>query len=58
MLWIFRDSDPHTVTADNKSFDSGEIRQGEFRLVFEEPGTYSYHCVLHPDMKGRVVVHG
>jgi plastocyanin len=58
VLWIFRDSDPHTVTADNKSFDSGEIRQGEFRLVFEQPGTYSYHCALHPDMKGRVVVHG
>jgi plastocyanin len=58
VLWIFRDSDPHTVTADNKSFDSGEMRQGEFRLVFEQPGTYSYHCAVHPDMKGRVVVHG
>ncbi|HYH48477.1 MAG TPA: cupredoxin family copper-binding protein [Acidimicrobiia bacterium] len=58
VLWVFRDSDPHTVTADNRSFDSGEIRQGEFRLVFEQPGSYSYHCALHPDMKGRVVVHG
>ena len=57
VLWVFRDGNvPHTVTADNGSFNSGEIKEGEFRLVFEKPGSYSYHCALHPEMKGRVLV--
>ena len=56
VTWQFMDREPHTVTADNNSFDSGERRTGEFRLGFAEPGTYSYHCAIHPDMKGRVVV--
>jgi plastocyanin len=56
VTWVFSDRAPHTVTADNKSFDSGERQTGEFRLRFDQPGTYSYHCTLHPDMKGRVIV--
>jgi hypothetical protein len=56
VTWYFYDREPHTVTADNKSFDSGERRSGEFRLRFEEPGSYSYHCAIHPEMKGRVIV--
>lgn len=56
VTWQFGDQAPHTVTADNKSFDSGERGSGEFRLHFGEPGTYSYHCAIHPDMKGRVIV--
>jgi copper binding plastocyanin/azurin family protein len=54
--WIFNDRDPHTVTADNNSFDSGKRKDGEFRLTFGDPGSYSYHCAIHPDMKGRVIV--
>lgn len=58
VLWVFRDGDvPHSVTADNGSFDSGKMKEGEFRLAFERPGSYSYHCVVHPEMKGRVNVH-
>ena len=56
VTWVFSDREPHTVTADNKSFDSGTRKDGEFRLRFDQPGTYSYHCALHPDMKGRVIV--
>jgi hypothetical protein len=56
VTWQFNDRAPHTVTADNNSFDSGERGSGEFRLHFGEPGTYSYHCALHPEMKGRVIV--
>lgn len=59
VLWIFRDSEAHTVTAENKSFDSGKVTQGEFRLVFDRPGTYTYHCAIHPaEMRGRVIVRG
>jgi hypothetical protein len=56
VTWTFNDRDPHTVTADNKSFDSGKRQDGDFRLKFDQPGTYSYHCAIHPDMKGRVLV--
>jgi hypothetical protein len=56
VTWTFNDRDPHTVTADNKSFDSGSRQNGDFRLRFDQPGTYSYHCAIHPDMKGRVLV--
>src|SRR5467141_118963 len=27
-----------------------------FALTFAKPGTYTYHCVIHPNMVGRVVV--
>jgi plastocyanin len=58
VLWLFQDGDiPHTVTADNGSFDSGHKVNDEYRLRFDHPGTYSYHCTLHPDMKGKVIVH-
>lgn len=56
--WIFQDREAHTVTADNNSFDSGKKLNGEYRLRFDQPGTYSYHCAIHPEMKGRVVVQG
>ena len=57
VLWVFRDGNvPHTVTADNNSFDSGKVTEGEFRLAFDQPGSYSYHCTVHPEMKGRVIV--
>ena len=57
VVWVFRDGNvPHTVTADNNSFDSGQVTEGEFRLAFDQPGSYSYHCAVHPGMKGRVLV--
>jgi hypothetical protein len=56
VTWTFSDREAHTVTADNKSFDSGPRKDGEFRLRFDQPGSYSYHCEIHPDMHGRVLV--
>jgi plastocyanin len=51
------DDDPHTVTADNGSFDSKGLGQGDtWSYRFTTPGTYAYHCKLHPMMKGTVVV--
>ena len=58
VVWEFADREPHTVTADNGSFDSGQKINDEFRLRFDRPGSYSYHCSIHPDMRGRVAVHG
>ncbi len=46
----------HTATADDGSFDSGEIEGGDtFSHTFDAPGTVPYHCMIHPQMKGTVV---
>ena len=57
--WTNKDDDPHTVTADDASFDSKGLDQGDvYRHVFLKPGKYPYHCAAHPFMKGVVVVTG
>jgi plastocyanin len=48
---------PHTVTAADKSFDSGSIaRDATFSHVFDAAGTYKYSCAYHAFMHGTVVV--
>ena len=47
----------HSVTADDKSFDSGVLNQGESTtLTFDKAGTFGYHCTPHPNMTLTVVV--
>lgn len=51
------DSASHTATADDGSFDTGAIAQGESATVtFDTPGTYTYVCSFHPAMTGTIVV--
>ena len=55
--WTNNDIAPHTVTAVDKSFDSGELNTGDtFTYTFTTPGTYQYGCSYHPWMKGTVIV--
>jgi plastocyanin len=55
--WTNRDQLPHTVTADDGSWDSGPIAPGgTWRHTFDQPGTYAFHCTPHPFMTGVVVV--
>jgi plastocyanin len=57
VTWTNSGDAPHTVTADDGAFDSGELANGEtFSFTFDEPGTYSYHCDIHPDMVAEVIV--
>lgn len=57
VTWVNKDKVPHTATADDKTFDSGILTQGnEFSYTFSAPGTFAYHCVPHPAMKAKVVV--
>lgn len=47
----------HTVTADDGSFDSGTLQPGQsFSQTFNTPGTFAYHCAIHPNMTAMVVV--
>ena len=57
VTWTNTGSRPHTVTADDGSFDSGRLDPGEeFSLTFDQPGTFTYHCGFHPEMRGSIVV--
>jgi plastocyanin len=47
----------HTVTADDETFDSGDIEAGDrYERSFEATGAYAYHCRIHPGMVGEVDV--
>ena len=52
------DSEPHSVTADDGSFDSGSFdNTGPGSLVAPtKPGTYAVHCTVHPSMHGTLTV--
>ncbi|MDQ6650467.1 MAG: cupredoxin domain-containing protein [Actinomycetota bacterium] len=52
------DDEPHTVTADDKSFDSKSFdKKAPGSLVApSKPGTYKFHCEVHPSMHGTLTV--
>ena len=55
VVWINRDEAPHTVTAQDGSWSSGTLVQGDgVAMIFSEPGTYEYICALHPPATTRV----
>jgi plastocyanin len=57
VTWTNDDTVPHTVTADTNSFASGNLQPASsFSFTFTRPGTYAYHCSIHPSMHGSVVV--
>ncbi len=49
----------HTVAADDGSFHSPDVRNGQtYSRTFATPGTYTYLCDIHPEMKGTIAVTG
>ena len=59
VIWTNNDSVPHTVTADDGSFDSGSLSTGQtFSHTFDDAGTFTYFCEIHgkPSMNGAVQV--
>jgi plastocyanin len=48
---------PHTVTAADRSFDSGLVQPGGvYTRRFTQPGVIQYVCTLHPAMIGTITV--
>jgi plastocyanin len=59
VTWVNNDQVPHTVTANDGAFDSGTLQPGQsYSFAFDKPGTYAYHCNIHPDMTATVAVSG
>jgi len=60
VTWVNHDIAPHTATHQtfgDERFDSGKLRDTQiFMHKFRKPGTYDYTCVLHPGMRGTIVV--
>lgn len=59
VTWTNNDKDKkiHTVTADDKEYDSDKLTVGDvFSRSFDASGDYEYHCSIHPKMKGTVIV--
>jgi hypothetical protein len=57
VTWHNTGQAPHTATADDGSFDTGTINTGgSGSHTFNSPGTFSYICTIHPNMKGTVRV--
>jgi plastocyanin len=47
----------HTATENGGGFDTGRIRPGQaVSVTFKRPGTYVFHCQIHPFMHGKIVV--
>jgi plastocyanin len=57
VIWTNNDVAPHTVTAKDGSFNSGNMNPGDtFEFTFTQPGSYEYGCSYHSWMNGTVVV--
>jgi plastocyanin len=47
----------HTTTSNTGLWDSGSLDDGrQFGYTFYTPGTYAYHCTIHPSMTGTITV--
>jgi plastocyanin len=58
VTWTNISERTHTVTADDGSFDSGDLTSGATFAVTAPaaPGTYMYHCRIHAGMTGELDV--
>jgi hypothetical protein len=57
LTWTNRGRATHTVTSAGV-WDSGPLRPGQsWSAVFAVPGTFEYHCTIHPtEMQARITV--
>jgi len=56
VTWTNYENIMHTITSSG-NFDSGNIAYGKtYSRIFNDAGTYNYHCTLHPAMTGTITV--
>ena len=55
--WTNRDISPHTATADDGSWDTGELQKGQSAVVdVTENMSATYFCAFHPHMRAKLIV--
>jgi plastocyanin len=54
---VNEDDAAHTATADDTSFDTGDLAQGASKdITLSKEGDVTYHCTIHDYMKGVIRV--
>lgn len=57
--WVNRDIAPHTATADDPAWSSGNLTRGQsVQIDFLDAGRVVYFCSHHPHMRGEIIVSG
>lgn len=57
VVFTNQDGAPHSGTANDTSFDTGILSKGESgTTTLTKAGTLDYFCVVHPMMKGKIIV--
>ena len=57
VTWTNQDSTTHRVISDTGAFESKNLNPGNtYSFKFTRSGTYKYHCPIHPNMKGTIIV--
>jgi len=56
VIWTNYGPSTHTVTADDRSFASGNLWGDTFSHTFQTAGTFTYHCSISRFMTGTVIV--
>ncbi len=56
VVWTNLDPTSHTATSDTGVFNGPMAAGGDFRFTFTQPGTYPYHCNIHPSMTATIAV--
>ena len=56
VTWTNRDSVTHTATSDSGAFNGNVAPNAQYSFTFQNQGTFTYHCSIHPNMVGSVVV--
>jgi plastocyanin len=64
VTWVNQDTTDHQIVNDAQGsigqgtlFTSNSLQKGaQFSFRFDTPGTYPYHCSIHPSMKATVIV--
>jgi plastocyanin len=64
VIWVNQDTTDHQIVNDAQGtiaqgalFTSNSLPKGaSYSFKFDNPGTYPYHCSIHPSMKATVKV--
>jgi plastocyanin len=57
VVFVNQSGTTHTATENGGGFDTGGIKAGKSASVtFKRPGTYLFHCSIHPFMHGKIIV--
>ena len=56
ILWVNRDTVPHTATARDKSFDLRIAPGRSAKMTVQKAGTFPFYCIYHSTMRGTLKV--